>query len=259
MSENLEIFENERIDSVDEVISLIQKENGFSYGTDAVLLAAFIRKSGIKAKAIEFGSGTGIVSLLCEEHKKFGKIYSVEVQSEYQDLLKRNILLNKSNITPVNADIRDLKASDFGFEFDAVFSNPPYMKNDSGKSNVDLGKNTARHEVVGGIEDFCKSASNLLKHGGLFYCVYRPDRTIDLLCSMRKYSLEPKRITYVCSYTDSRPCLVLVEAKKGASAGLFNTRTFIIFNSKTSNNDDITSDMKKVYKECDMNDEYKRL
>ena len=52
---------------------------------------------------------------------------------------------------------------------------------------------------------------------------------------------------------------MLVEAKKGASAGIFNTKPFIIFNSKTNNNSDNTEDMIKAYKECDMDDEYKRL
>ena len=249
---------DERIDEVDERISLIQKKNGFSYGTDAVLLAAFIRKMS-KKKAVEFGAGTGIISLLCEEYSKFDTIYSVEVQDEYFDLLSRNKELNKSNINVIRSDIRNLKEKDFGGEVDVVFSNPPYMKTTSGKSNCDLGKNTARHEVMGGIEDFCYSASHILKHGGLFYCVYRPDRAIDLLYSMRKYDLEPKRVTYVYPYIDARPCLMLVEAKKGASSSVFLTKPFIIFNSATDSNYDNTEDMKMVYRECDMSDEYKKL
>ncbi len=249
---------DERIDDVDERISLIQKTDGFAYGTDAVLLASFIRKMSNKT-AVEFGSGTGIISLLCEEHKKFGRIYSVEIQDEYFDLLRRNIEYNDSKIIPLNEDIRNITPEMFGGEVDVVFSNPPYMKTCSGKANVDLGRNTARHEVEGGIEDFCKAAGKILKHGGLFYCVYRPDRAIDLICSMRKYKLEPKRLTYVYPFTDGRACLMLIEAKKGGSSGLFNTKPFIIFNSKTADNSDNSADMKKVYKECDMDDEYKRL
>lgn len=252
------IYEDERVDVVDEKISLIQKKDGFAYGTDAVLLASFLRSLKGK-KCVEFGAGTGIISLLCEEFKSPKVLYSVEIQPYYYDLLSRNIRYNDSDVIPINADIRELTAEIFGGEVDVVFSNPPYMRTDSGKANTDLGKNTARHEVEGGIDDFCKSASYILKHGGLFYCVYRPDRAMDLLCSMRKYRLEPKRMTYVYPYVDGRPCLVLVEAKKGASAGLFNTKPFIIFNSKTLNNTDNTSDMERVYKECDMDDEYKRL
>ena len=258
MAENINIYDNERVDAVDGKISLIQKKDGFAYGTDAVLLAAYVRKMP-KKTAVEFGSGTGIISLLCEEFSKLGKIYSVEIQQDYYDLLCRNAALNDSCIIPLNKDIRHLTPEDTDGEVDVVFSNPPYMKTDSGKANNDLGKNTARHEVEGGIDEFCRAACRILKHGGLFYCVYRPDRAVDLICSMRKYSLEPKRMTCVYPYKDSRPCLVLVEAKKGAATGLFNTRPFFIFNSKTPANDDNTADMDKVYKECDMNDEYKLL
>ncbi len=247
----------ERIDSVCEGLSLIQKTNGFAYGTDALLLAAFIRKSG--KTAVEFGSGTGIISLLCEKYKKLSKIYAVEVQDEYYELLNRNVLLNQSSITAIKSDIRELKPEDVGGEVDVVISNPPYMKISSGKSNVDEGKNTARHEIMGGIDDFCASASKILKHGGIFYCVYRPDRAMDLLCSMRKYNLEPKRMTFVYPYVDARPCLMLVEAKKGASASMFTTRPFIIFNSKTKDNSDFTPDMQRVYKECMLNDEFQIL
>ena len=252
------IHNDERIDKVDEKISLIQKIGGFAYGTDAVLLAAFIRKMGNK-KAVEFGAGTGIISLLCEEYSKFSEIYSVEIQDDYFDLLKRNVEYNGSSVIPIKSDIRNLKDTTFGGEVDVVFSNPPYMKTDSGKSNTDIGKNTARHEVEGGIEDFCSAASKILKHGGLFYCVYRPDRAIDILYSMRKNNLEPKRMTYVYPYKDGRACLMLVEAKKGAASSVFTTKPFIIFNSKTQNNTDNTDDMKKVYRECDMDDEYKLL
>lgn len=259
MSElNSFVNQDERIDNVDEKISLIQKIDGFSYGTDAVLLAGYIRKMP-KKTAVEFGTGTGIISLLCEEHNKFQKIYSVEVQSEYFDLLKRNIAYNNSKIVPINADIRKISPVDFGGEVDVVFSNPPYMKTDSGKSNTDLGKNTARHEVEGGIDDFCGAAGRILKHGGLFYCVYRPDRAIDLICALRNNNLEPKRMTYVYPYIDGRACLMLVEAKKGAASSVFTTKPFIIFNSPTESNSDNTADMDKLYKECDMDNEYKIL
>ena len=68
------IYKDERIDTVDENISLIQKKDGFAYGTDAVLLAAFIRKMSTK-KAVEFGGGTGIISLLCGIQKVLNYLF----------------------------------------------------------------------------------------------------------------------------------------------------------------------------------------
>ena len=257
-NKNVIIDNEERIDKVDKKISLIQKKDGFAYGTDAVLLASYMRKN-TKGTAVEFGAGKGIVSLLCEEYNKFKKIYAVEVQEEYYDLLCKNIEYNDSSVLALNKDIREMSSIDLQGEADVVFSNPPYMKTDSGRANFNEGKNTARHEVKGGIFDFCRSASKILKHGGLFYCVYRPDRAIDLICAMRENLLEPKRMTFVYPYVGARACLMLVEAKKGASSSVFTTKPFIIFNSITQNNNDITDDMKKVYEECDMDDEFKLL
>ena len=55
---------DERLDEVNERLSLISKKNGLTLSTDAYLLAAFTRpvKRGV---AVELGTGTGIVSLLC--------------------------------------------------------------------------------------------------------------------------------------------------------------------------------------------------
>ena len=49
------------------------------------------------------------------------------------------------------------------------------MKTDSGFKNSDSKKNIARHEVFGDIGDFCRVGSKLLKFGGSFFAVYRPD------------------------------------------------------------------------------------
>ena len=71
MTENM-IYEDERLDSVNENLRLIQKKNGLTFGTDAYLLSAFIRTSKNK-QAVELGSGTGIISLLLASKHKFKK------------------------------------------------------------------------------------------------------------------------------------------------------------------------------------------
>ena len=57
------LLPDERLDEVNEQLRLIQKRQGLTFGTDAYLLAAFIRPQP-RAKAIELGSGSGIISLL---------------------------------------------------------------------------------------------------------------------------------------------------------------------------------------------------
>lgn len=209
---------NEEQIAINHELLLIQKKDGLKFGTDALLLSAFIGMHGAKAHAIELGSGTGIISLLCLKREQFGCVTALEVQAEYAELTARNAELNQLShrICAVHTDIRDYRQSE---EADVVFTNPPYMKVDSGKQNEKREKFLARHEACGTIDDFCRCGAKMLKYGGYFYAVYRPDRLVDLLCAMRQASLEPKRMRYVAQSPLHTPSLVLIEAKKGASAG----------------------------------------
>ena len=234
---------------------LYQKEGGLTFGTDAYLLYAYLR-GGSKAVAVDFGSGTGVISLLAASKSKFTRIHAIEVQEDFCETIKLNTHKNNLGdiITVHNKDVRTISSSDFNGEVDVVFTNPPYMKSDTGKSNNANIKNIARHEVMGSIDDFTKSAANILKFGGYFYAVYRPDRLIDLITSMRCHGIEPKRMTYVHHTVDSKPSLVLIEGKKGASASLFVTKPLIL---KDKNGDD-TADIKFIYENGEFNEQYKK-
>ena len=65
------------LQKLDESHSIYQFSDGFSFGTDAVLLAGMIRcrQSDV---GVEFGTGTGIIPLLLSMHKEFKKIYALE-------------------------------------------------------------------------------------------------------------------------------------------------------------------------------------
>ena len=218
---NHDIFEDERIDQVNENIRLIQKKNGLTFGTDAFLLAAYMKPQKY-ALAAELGCGTGIISLLCASRSKFKFINAFEIQESFASLTERNIQLNSLGdcMTCCCADVRDLSAATVGYEFDVVFSNPPYMLTTSGKRNDSDAKYIARHEVCGGISDFCKAASRLLKHGGKFYCVWRPDRLSSLMSTLSDNKLEVKTMTFVHADEDSSPSMVLVCAVKGGAPSL---------------------------------------
>ena len=107
------------------------------------------------------------------------------------------------------------------------------MKTDSGYSNRITKKNIARHEVHGSIADFCLAAKRILKFGGAFYAVYRPDRLPDLIAAMRDSGIEPKRMTFVMADATSIPSMLLVEGKRGGKGGLRMTRPLIIYKDES--------------------------
>ena len=243
----------ERQDFVNDKLSLIQETDGLTFGTDALLLAGYI--NGKYKYGCEFGSGSGIISMLLLTRGKVERTVALEVQREYAELTKRNARLNglEEKLTTVHTDIREFKSEK---EFDLIYSNPPYMKINSGKQNALEKKNIARHEVCGDIYDFCKSARKILKFGGCFAAVYRTDRLIDLLDAMRSNSIEPKRMTFVLADCDSEPSMALIEGKAGGRCGLMLTKPLIIYTDRSHAN--YSEDMNYIMENGSFPSKFKR-
>ncbi len=248
------INNDERIDRVNENILLIQKKDGLTFGTDALLLAAFVRPQP-NAVALDFGAGTGIISFLCAARNKYKKIVAIEAQSDFAEMVERNIVQNSlsEKITALHCDVRELSFEKLGFEADAIFTNPPYMRAGSGKVNEHSIKTIARHEILGDINDFCIAAAKNLKHGGYFYAVYRPERMTELFYAMRAAKIEPKRLCAVCPDCKSAPSLILVEGKKGAAAEIRFEKPLFMY--KDTSHSDYTDEYAYIYENgCFMED-----
>ena len=242
----------ERLDQVNENLSLIQKEDGLTYGTDAYLLAAYLRPMH-RARAADFGCGTGIISLLAQTRGKFAHVTAIDVQADFAELTARNVRLNQleQRVTALHANVTDLRPEDLGGELDVIFSNPPYMRTDSGQRNLADEKYIARHEVCGTIADFCRAAARLLKHGGLFYVVWRPDRLSELITALHTAKLEPKRMTFVQADAYTAPSIVLMECKKGAAPSLNLTPTLLLYRDGSHVTPRVMSDTAaKIYNTC---------
>ena len=238
------LLENERLDKVNDKLSLIQKTDGLLFGTDALLLAGYI-SSGY-GLGIEFGGGSGIISMLLLSRNKLLRCECIEAQEEYATLIERNAKLNSldERLKAVFKDVREYNAET---EADVVFTNPPYMKTTSGKTCENDAKNIARHEVRGDIYDFLDSAKRSLKFGGAFYAVYRPDRLADLISAMRESGIEPKRISFVHADESCEASMVLVEGRRGGKPALKLTKPLLIYSDKEHKV--YTDDMKYIMNE----------
>lgn len=253
----LSLQEGERIDTVNERLRLIQKTNGLTFGTDAYLLAAFVRPMPA-ARAVDLGSGTGIIPLLLTAKEKVKRICAVEIQEPFAELIKRNTALNgfSDRIDAICADVRELSAAMLGGEVDLVVSNPPYMRCDTGKRNEHEEKYVARHEVCGSIADFCAAAGRILRYGGRFVCVWRPDRTTELLSAMQEARLEPKRMVFVHADEDSPPSMLLIEAVKGGAPSLRVLPPILLHavESKREKKRPLSLRAQKIYDTCQIED-----
>lgn len=253
----MQLHSDERLDRINEDLRLIQKTNGLTFGTDAYLLAAYLRPMH-RARAADFGCGTGIISLLAQAKGKFAHVTAIEIQESFAELAKRNVGINglDDKISVLHADLTSLHPAELGGELDVIFSNPPYMRTDSGKRNTDDEKYIARHEVCGSIADFCRAASRLLKHGGLFYVVWRPDRLSELFSALHDAALEPKRMTFVQADQATSPSMILLECKKGAAPSLIVTPTLMLYRDGAEVSPRLMSDAAtKIYDTCQFGDD----
>lgn len=246
-------------EKINDDLTLCQPTDSLPFGTDAYLLYAYLRRTP-NARAMEFGTGSGVVSLLCANAGKCAHIDAVEVQEEMAAVAAKNVETNglTDRIRVLPCDIRDLPTAENG-RYDAVFANPPYLPAEGGFQNEDEKNRFARRELHGTLDDFCRSASRMLRFGGLFTVVFRPERLTDLTCSLCASGLEPKRMTLVYPTAEHVPCLVLIEAKKGAAPGLFLTKPLIIYKSREDNTPSgYTPEMNDIYENGEFHESYRK-
>ena len=219
---------------------IIQSEDGFCFGMDAVLLSGFVRPAE-SGKILDLGTGTGIIPILLRAKTKSRDITGLEIQTKSCDMAQRSVLLNDlgRDIHIVEGDIRNA-AEIFGKGmFDAVTSNPPYMKPDGGLKNPDEAKAIARHEIKCTFEDIARQTKMLLKTGGRFYLVHRPERLAEIIDVLRENGLEPKRLKMVHSFLETEAVLFLLEAVSGGRSGMKAEKPLIIYKEKNVYTDEI--------------------
>lgn len=195
-------------------------EHGF--GTDALLLADFAapKKSEI---ACDLGSGCGIIPLLWAKAGAAKHITAVEMQQSAAALMQKSISLNalEERITGVQADLREIESGGLALHsYSLVSMNPPYFAENSGYQSAQQSRCIARHDITCTTEDVVACADKLLRYGGRLCLCQKPERLADIICTMRAFHIEPKKLRFVSGRAGKAPYLVLIEGKKGGGKAL---------------------------------------
>ena len=131
------LLPNERLDDLQiKGYEIIQSPGRFCFGMDAVLLSAFARVKK-NEKALDLGTGTGILPILLEAKYPGLHYTGLEIQEESADMARRSVSYNglEERIDIVTGDIKEA-ASIFGAaSFGVITTNPPYMIGDHGLKN----------------------------------------------------------------------------------------------------------------------------
>ncbi len=244
--ENSILMPNERIDELElNNLKIIQKNDGFCFGIDSVLLSDFARKIKNNSKVLDLGTGTGILGILLCAKTNLKQITGIEIQKDIADMATRSIQLNnlQGKFDILNCNINDIDKLLEIDSYDAIVTNPPYKKPNSGKINENKTKLISRHEIEANLDDFIRISFKMLKDKGTLYMVHRAERIVDILSTMRKYKMEPKRIRFVYSNKNSESKLVLLEATKNAKPFVKIERPLYVYNE----NGDYTQELLQIY------------
>ena len=223
--------ENERIyDLQRNGYCIIQDPDRFCFGMDAVLLSGFATaKDG--ARVLDLGTGTGIIPILLAAKTKAAHLTGLEVQADSADMAGRSVALNglEEKINIVTGDIKGADKLFHAASFDVITCNPPYMIGAHGLKNPEDAKAIARHEILCTLEDVISQAAKLLVPGGRFFLVHRPFRLAEIIVTLTKYRLEPKRMRLVYPFADKDPNMVLLEAVRGGRPRMTVEKPLIVY------------------------------
>ena len=201
-------------------LKIVQDPEMFSFSLDSVLLPNFITINKNINKILDIGTGNGPIPLILSTKTK-AHITGIEIQKEVSQMAKESVRLNKleKQITIINEDIKN---NNFENEtFDVITCNPPYFEvKDESKFNKNEYKTIARHEINLNLDDLFKIAKKTLKNNGIIGLVHRPERLLDIIITMRKYNIEPKKIRFVYPKKDKEANILLIEGKKNGNKGL---------------------------------------
>lgn len=210
--------------------SIIQNPNRFCFGMDAVLLSGF---ASVKAgeRAIDLGTGNGIIPILLEAKTQGEHFTGLEIQPENVDMARRSVTYNhqEEKITITEGDIKDASTMFGASSFHVVTTNPPYMTGSHGLTNDSSAKAIARHEILCTLEDVIRESARLLKPKGRFYMVHRPFRLTEIMCLMSQYGIEPKRMQLVYPFVDKEPNMVLIEGLRGGRPRITVEKPLIVY------------------------------
>lgn len=193
--------------------TLVIPDGCFPLGEDSLALGEFApAKPG--ARVCDLGCGGGTLLLLLARREPTLVLSGVELDPIAAQAARDNLTRNALDGTVLTGDLRDRSLlPNEGFTL--VISNPPWFAPCSGSSG-----GPARSEESCTLDELCFSANRLLKTGGRFCLVHRPERLTDLLCTLRANRLEPKRLQFLAHQSADPPSAVLVEAAKNGGPGL---------------------------------------
>ena len=212
----------------------------FKITTDSVLLAHFAGGKSFD-RCMDIGCGGGLLSVLLHAKYPEAGYDSVDIRSDAVKVCLDNYNANGIRGNALCMDARQYRSLAQPGTYDLVVCNPPYYYA-AGRSSPDADRAAARSGSLSPAQ-FSGAASYLLKRGGEFCLVHKPEFLTDIFAAMRLADIEPKRLRLVTYKAESAPSLVLISGRRGGKPGLSPLPNLILCNDDGTP----TQEMREIY------------
>lgn len=180
--------------------------------TDGVLLGAWSSVAH-KYRALDIGTGTGIIALILSQRNHELKTDAVEIDKDTFEQAAVNASSSRfaDRIQVFHQSIQAFAKSSVQL-YDLIISNPPYFN--SGTPSANLQKANVRHTMHLSHSELLESVTTLLSPQGHFEVILPHYEGIQFIQSASKYRLYPVHITEVYPKSEKRIERLLIRMGK---------------------------------------------
>jgi tRNA1(Val) A37 N6-methylase TrmN6 len=171
-------------------LRVLQPEDGYRAGLDAVLLAAALRADGA-ARVLDIGAGVGVVGLAAARRLPDIEVTLVERDPHLAALARANVARNgldarvRVAIADVTRPLRELpELTGLADTFHHALANPPYHLEGHGTLAAGPRKAAANAMPAGALERWLRFAAAMLRPGGTLTLIHRPEALEALLAAL---------------------------------------------------------------------------
>lgn len=221
-------------------ICILQKRKGYRFSVDSPILADFLpEKPG--ERALEIGTGCGIISLLALFRNKLSFVYGLELQKSLRRLAEINAEKNgfSERFKIIEGDF-NVSYKNFQ-EIPLIFSNPPFLKVDSGRLSPYPEVRLAKTESRLKLKDLLKKSFVILGKKASVFLIFPYARLAELLEIAEAIGFSIAKIREVFSFKDRNPDRFLIQLTNFKVSSQ-QMKPLIIFNDEGN----YTKEMNKI-------------
>ena len=202
----------------DGALDVIQPTDGYRFSLDSLLLALFAW-NGPGGRALDLGTGSGIVALLLARCPDILGVDGLELQPRLVDIARRNAHLCgvSDRVRIIEGDLRQAPSVLERRGYDQVVVNPPYYRLGDGRLNPHPERAAARHELTATLDDVLAAAVHASRDRAPIRLVYPVRRLQDAVTALERHGLVLRRLRFVHPLPGRPARQLLLEAATGGA------------------------------------------